>query len=44
MLTGEPMPLQKVSLEQNSEALFDYKKLGYDLFMDIQIFNHIYLK
>lgn len=28
MLTGEPMPLQKVSLEQNSEALFDYKTHG----------------
>ena len=35
------MPLQKVSLEQNSEALFDYKKLGYDFFMDIQIIEII---
>ena len=36
MLTGEPMPLQKVSLEQNSDAQFDYKQLGSDLFVDIQ--------
>lgn len=28
MLTGEPMPLQKLSLEQNSDAPFDYTTHG----------------
>ena len=35
MLTGEPMPLQKLSLEQNSDAPFDYTKLGHDLSTEI---------
>ena len=34
-MTGEPMPLQKLSLEQNSDAPFDYTKLGHDLSTEI---------
>ena len=33
---GRTYALAKVSLEQNSDAQFDYKQLGSDLFVDIQ--------
>lgn len=43
MLTGEPMPLQKMAVEQNSNTPFDYKKHGkkYGLFAGTEVLQSV---
>eukprot|EP00437_Effrenium_voratum_P027608 CAMPEP_0181411004 /NCGR_PEP_ID=MMETSP1110-20121109/7641_1 /TAXON_ID=174948 /ORGANISM="Symbiodinium sp., Strain CCMP421" /LENGTH=1321 /DNA_ID=CAMNT_0023533589 /DNA_START=112 /DNA_END=4077 /DNA_ORIENTATION=- len=43
MLTGEPMPLQKVGIEQNSKLAFDYKRQGkkHGLFAGTEILQSV---